>query len=156
MQRYGPPPSYPNVVIPGLNAPIPQGCAFGYHPGGWGKPPVDEVGRPIYGDVFGNGGNMAGVPPPPPPTGALAEPEEAIISGLGKGGLWGELESEDEEEEDEEGSDEEEEEEGGEGGDAEAAGGASTGDGITIPGDAIQPIEKVNVDLSGLVTPASG
>ncbi|VDL57734.1 unnamed protein product [Hymenolepis diminuta] len=156
MQRYGPPPSYPNVVIPGLNAPIPQGCAFGYHPGGWGKPPVDEVGRPIYGDVFGNGGNMAGVPPPPPPTGALAEPEEAIISGLGKGGLWGELESEDEEEEDEEGSDEEEVEEGGEGGDAEAAGGASTGDGITIPGDAIQPIEKVNVDLSGLVTPASG
>lgn len=21
--------------------------------GGWGKPPVDEFGRPIYGDVFG-------------------------------------------------------------------------------------------------------
>ena len=21
--------------------------------GGWGKPPVDEVGRPLYGDVFG-------------------------------------------------------------------------------------------------------
>ncbi|VDN97148.1 unnamed protein product [Rodentolepis nana] len=155
MQRYGPPPSYPNVVIPGLNAPIPQGCAFGYHPGGWGKPPVDEVGRPIYGDVFGNGGNMAGVPPPPPPTGTLAEPEEAIISGLGKGGLWGELESEDEEDEDE-GSDEEEEELGGEGVDTEATGEAPTGDDITIAGDAIQPIEKVNVDLSGLVTPASG
>jgi hypothetical protein len=36
-----------------LNAPIPPGAAFGYHPGGWGKPPVDEFGRPIYGDVFG-------------------------------------------------------------------------------------------------------
>ena len=21
--------------------------------GGWGKPPVDEMGRPLYGDVFG-------------------------------------------------------------------------------------------------------
>ena len=21
--------------------------------GGWGKPPVDEAGRPVYGDVFG-------------------------------------------------------------------------------------------------------
>lgn len=53
MQRYGPPPSYPNIKIPGLNAPIPEGCCFGYHAGGWGKPPVDEYGRPLYGDVFG-------------------------------------------------------------------------------------------------------
>jgi splicing factor 3B subunit 2 len=53
MQRYGPPPSYPNLKIPGLNAPIPDGCSFGYHAGGWGKPPVDETGRPLYGDVFG-------------------------------------------------------------------------------------------------------
>ncbi|XP_055345832.1 splicing factor 3B subunit 2-like [Paramacrobiotus metropolitanus] len=53
MQRYGPPPSYPNLKIPGLNAPIPEGCTFGYHAGGWGKPPVDETGRPLYGDVFG-------------------------------------------------------------------------------------------------------
>lgn len=43
-QRYGPPPSYPHLKIPGLNAPIPLGASFGYHPGGWGKPPVDEVG----------------------------------------------------------------------------------------------------------------
>ncbi|GAU50745.1 hypothetical protein TSUD_86240 [Trifolium subterraneum] len=42
MQRYGPPPSYPHLKIPGLNAPIPPGASFGYHPGGWGKPPVDE------------------------------------------------------------------------------------------------------------------
>merc|ERR1719350_839350 len=53
MQRYGPPPSFPNLKIPGLNNPIPPGCSFGYHAGGWGKPPVDEYGRPLYGDVFG-------------------------------------------------------------------------------------------------------
>uniref|UniRef100_A0A915IHX4 PSP proline-rich domain-containing protein n=1 Tax=Romanomermis culicivorax TaxID=13658 RepID=A0A915IHX4_ROMCU len=53
MQRYGPPPSYPNLKVAGLNAPIPEGCSFGYHAGGWGKPPVDENGRPLYGDVFG-------------------------------------------------------------------------------------------------------
>lgn len=52
-QRYGPPPSYPNLKIPGLNAPIPDGTSFGYHAGGWGKPPVDENGKPLYGDVFG-------------------------------------------------------------------------------------------------------
>lgn len=52
-QRYGPPPSYPNLKIPGLNAPIPESCSFGYHAGGWGKPPVDESGKPLYGDVFG-------------------------------------------------------------------------------------------------------
>lgn len=51
--RYGPPPSYPNLKIPGLNAPIPESTAFGYHAGGWGKPPVDEKGKPLYGDVFG-------------------------------------------------------------------------------------------------------
>lgn len=62
MQRYGPPPSYPNLKIPGLNAPIPDGSSFGYHAGGWGKPPVDEFGRPLYGDVFGltgNGGDVS-------------------------------------------------------------------------------------------------
>lgn len=30
-----------------------QNCTFGYHAGGWGKPPVDEMGKPLYGDVFG-------------------------------------------------------------------------------------------------------
>ncbi|KAF2305142.1 hypothetical protein GH714_002036 [Hevea brasiliensis] len=39
-ERYGPPPSYPHLKIPGLNAPIPPGASFGYHPGGWGKPPL--------------------------------------------------------------------------------------------------------------------
>ena len=70
MQRFGPPPSYPTLRIPGLNAPIPEGYSFihyhlshcltlsiraqwGFHPGGWGKPPLDEYNRPLYGDVFG-------------------------------------------------------------------------------------------------------
>ena len=38
MQRYGLQPSYPYLKIPGLNAPIAEGCSFGYHAGGWGKP----------------------------------------------------------------------------------------------------------------------
>lgn len=49
MQRYGPPPSYPNLKIPGLNAPLPMGCSYGYHLNGWGKPPVDQLGRPLFG-----------------------------------------------------------------------------------------------------------
>lgn len=50
MQRYGPPPSYPILKVPGLNAPLPSvECQYGYHPGGWGKPPVDPYGRPLYG-----------------------------------------------------------------------------------------------------------
>lgn len=53
-QRFGPPPSYPALKIPGLNAPPPPGAMWGYHPGGYGKPPVDEHNRPLYGgDIFG-------------------------------------------------------------------------------------------------------
>lgn len=55
MQRFGPPPGYPALKIPGLNAPIPAGASFGLQPGGWGRPPVDPMGQPIYGDVFGEG-----------------------------------------------------------------------------------------------------
>jgi splicing factor 3B subunit 2 len=40
--------------ISGLNAPLPAGASYGYHVGGWGKPPVDAFGRPLYGgDPFG-------------------------------------------------------------------------------------------------------
>ncbi|PVU97159.1 hypothetical protein BB561_000718 [Smittium simulii] len=53
MQRFGPPPSYPDMLIPGLSSPIPPGAQWGYHPGGWGRPPVDSFGRPLYGDVLG-------------------------------------------------------------------------------------------------------
>lgn len=112
MQRYGPPPSYPNLKIPGLNAPIPEGCAFGYHAGGWGKPPVDETGRPLYGDVFG----IARTP------GADAMDEEVDR------GMWGEPESESSGDEDE---DEEEE-----GADGETDGKDGDGDvsGLVTPG----------------------
>ncbi|XP_041636150.1 splicing factor 3B subunit 2 isoform X2 [Cheilinus undulatus] len=95
MQRYGPPPSYPNLKIPGLNSPIPENCTFGYHAGGWGKPPVDEMGKPLYGDVFGT--NAADFQ-------AKVEEEEVDHT------PWGELEPSDEEsseEEEEEESDEE-------------------------------------------------
>lgn len=42
MQLYGPPPSYPYLKIPGLNAPISPRDSFGDTPGDWGKPPIDE------------------------------------------------------------------------------------------------------------------
>ncbi|XP_046848591.1 splicing factor 3B subunit 2-like [Xenia sp. Carnegie-2017] len=92
MQRYGPPPSYPNLKIPGLNAPIPEGASFGYHAGGWGKPPVDEHGRPLYGDVFGV-----------QQTDINIVDDEQVNSNL-----WGELESESEESEESEEESEEE------------------------------------------------
>ncbi|RWS29300.1 splicing factor 3B subunit 2-like protein [Leptotrombidium deliense] len=91
MQRYGPPPSYPNLKIPGLNAPIPDGCSFGYHAGGWGKPPVDEYGRPLYGDVFGVSHTHD----------HLNADEEVDRT------LWGEMESEEEEEDDDDDDEEE-------------------------------------------------
>jgi splicing factor 3B subunit 2 len=98
MQRYGPPPSYPNLKIPGLNAPIPAGASFGYHPGGYGKPPVDREGKPLYGDVFG----LVGA------SGESAGPIDRKH--------WGELEEEEyESEEEEESEGEEGEEEEGEG-----------------------------------------
>lgn len=53
MQRFGPPPAYPKLKIPGVNCPIPPGARYGFGPGEWGKPPVDDYGRPLYGDVFG-------------------------------------------------------------------------------------------------------
>jgi splicing factor 3B subunit 2 len=92
MQRYGPPPSYPHLKIPGLNAPIPPGASFGYRPGEWGKPPVDEFGRPLYGDVFG----------------VLQQDEPNYDDEpVDRTKHWGDLEEEEEEEEEEEVSDEE-------------------------------------------------
>ncbi|KAL4237418.1 Splicing factor 3B subunit 2 [Mactra antiquata] len=93
MQRYGPPPSYPNLKIPGLNGPIPEGCSFGYHAGGWGKPPVDEGGKPLYGDVFGT---------------KSSDFETAVKEDDIDKAKWGELESESESEEESESESEEE------------------------------------------------
>src|SRR5271154_2325115 len=93
-QRFGPPPSYPSLKIPGLNAPPPPGGAWGFHPGGYGKPPVDEFNRPLYGgDIFGV--------LQPQVNSQAGEPIERT--------LWGELQAPEEESEEEE-SDEEEEE----------------------------------------------
>ncbi|KAL2473318.1 proline-rich spliceosome-associated (PSP) family protein [Forsythia ovata] len=94
MQRYGPPPSFPHLKIPGLNAPIPPGAKFGYGHGDWGKPPVDEYGRPLYGDVFGV---------------VQQEPPNYEEEPVDKTKHWGDLEEEEEEEEEEEGEEEEEE-----------------------------------------------
>ncbi|KAI2508333.1 hypothetical protein MHU86_6138 [Fragilaria crotonensis] len=117
MQRYGPPPSYPSLRIPGLTAPLPSAdCQYGYHVGGWGKPPVDNYGRPLYG------GN------PFDPPGASADgivPKEGLVTSDGKtltSQEWGALpmgeikavdddDEEEEEEEMEESSEEGEEEE---------------------------------------------
>lgn len=119
-QRFGPPPSYPTLKIPGLNVPPPPGGSWGYHPGGWGKPPVDELNRPLYGgDVFGLNSTTATAP-------SQARPGPADIS-LGVGDpvdrvLWGELqpreaesEGDDSDDEDDEEGDESDQEEDGEG-----------------------------------------
>eukprot|EP01105_Mastigella_eilhardi_P028816 TRINITY_DN978_c0_g1_i1.p1 TRINITY_DN978_c0_g1~~TRINITY_DN978_c0_g1_i1.p1 ORF type:complete len:619 (-),score=244.43 TRINITY_DN978_c0_g1_i1:76-1899(-) len=75
-QRYGPPPSYPTLRIPGLTCPIPEGAQWGNHPGGWGKPALDDVGRPLYGDVFGAGGRDQGEPVDRRHWGEIEEEEE--------------------------------------------------------------------------------
>jgi splicing factor 3B subunit 2 len=103
MQRYGPPPSYPNVKIPGLNAPLPNDqCQYGYHIGGWGKPPVDTFGRPLYGgnpfDAPGGGGDGNAA------HGALVTSDGKTVAKT----AWGALPSADFAEADEEESEEEE------------------------------------------------
>ena len=89
MHRYGPPPSYPNLRIPGLNAPSPYDCSFGFHAGGCGKPPVDEQGKTLYRDVFGTSDAST----------YHAFPVEEIDHTL-----LGEMDSESEEEEEEDGA----------------------------------------------------
>ena len=49
MQKIGPPPSYPNLKIPGLNAPLPKGAQWGTQINGWGQVPVDDTGKPLWG-----------------------------------------------------------------------------------------------------------
>ena len=113
-QRFGPPPSYPALKIPGLNAPPPPGGSWGFHPGGYGKPPVDEYNRPLYG------GDIFGVLQPQQNT-QLGEPVEKTP--------WGELQEPEEESEEEE-SDEEEED----GGAEEIGAGLQTPSGLETPG----------------------
>merc|ERR1712142_1290582 len=136
MQRYGPPSSYPNLKIPGLNAAIPDGASFGYHAGGWGKPPVDEMGKPLYGDVFGT-------------------QTEDLVGAKDDDDIdrtpWGELESESESEDesDEEEEEEEEDESGivtpGDAGLVTPSGMSSVGGGIETP-DMIELRKKKEIE----------
>lgn len=98
---------HPAPLPPGLNAPIPDNCSFGYHAGGWGKPPVDESGKPLYGDVFGTLDSSFN---------AAVVQEEIDTT------LWGEMESESEEEESDDEEEEDDDEDEGEGDEAAKAG----------------------------------
>jgi len=149
MQRYGPPPSYPNLKIPGLNAPIPDGCSFGYHAGGWGKPPVDEHGKPLYGDVFGTSDSRT----------YHAMPVEEVDHTL-----WGEMDSESEEEESSEEEEEEEEETEAEtssglqtpvvdAGLATPSGTTSVGAGLETPDNLELRKRRIEADMEGGETP---
>ncbi|KAJ5189789.1 hypothetical protein N7472_008803 [Penicillium cf. griseofulvum] len=87
-----------DALVPGLNAPPPPGASWGYHPGGYGKPPVDEHNRPLFGgDIFG-----------------VLQPQQHAQHGEPiEKDLWGELhepEESEEESEAEEDDDEQEEE----------------------------------------------
>ena len=111
-QRFGPPPSYPALKVPGLNAPPPPGGQWGFHPGGYGKPPVDEYNRPLYGgDIFGV--------LQPQNNQQMGEPVEKT--------LWGELRPEEDTEEEE--SEEEEDED-----DDDDEAGLETPSGLETPG----------------------
>ncbi|SCZ96418.1 BZ3500_MvSof-1268-A1-R1_Chr8-2g10180 [Microbotryum saponariae] len=136
MQRYGPPPSYPNLRIPGLNAPIPEGAAWGFHPGGWGKPPLDEFGRPLYGDIYG----------------VLDQNQQDQGVPVEKD-IWGELEpdEEDSEEEEDENEDEDEAEGEREGAQAAPADGLQTPSGLETPSGFASVTSTVP---GGLDTPA--
>ncbi|KAI9823342.1 MAG: hypothetical protein M1832_002566 [Thelocarpon impressellum] len=113
-QRFGPPPSYPALKIPGLNAPLPPGASWGYQPGGYGKPPTDEFNRPLWG------GDIYGVIQPQVNT-QLGEPVEKS--------LWGELQEPEEESEEEESEEEEES-----GDEEEVGAGLETPSGLETPG----------------------
>ena len=114
-QRFGPPPSYPALKIPGLNAPLPAGASWGYQPGGYGKPPTDEFNRPLWG------GDIYGVIQPQVNT-QQGEPVEKT--------LWGELQEPEEESEGSEEGDEDDDER-----DEESVGaGLQTPSGLETPG----------------------
>ncbi|KAI0161575.1 hypothetical protein GGR57DRAFT_362269 [Xylariaceae sp. FL1272] len=114
-QRFGPPPSYPSLRIPGLNAPIPPGAQWGFNPGCYGKPPVDDYNRPLFGgDIFGIMQPNQAAPP-------SGEPIER--------NLWGELQEPEEESEEEEEEEDEDEDE-----DEDVGAGLQTPSGLETPG----------------------
>ncbi|CAK7197743.1 hypothetical protein SEUCBS139899_000391 [Sporothrix eucalyptigena] len=144
-QRIGPPPSYPNIKIPGLNATLPAGASWGFAPGQWGKPPVDEYNRPLYGgDVFGIHG-ADGVGDGGQSLAIAGEPIERDI--------WGELQppGDDESEEEEAGDDEEEEEDEDDEDARDVPGGLETPSGYisTVPTDFPTGPPGVDANMAG-------
>lgn len=120
MQKIGPPPSYPSLKVPGLNVPPPPGASWGFHPGGYGKPPLDDDGKPMWGgDVFG--------------TSELSKENENKKEEPVDKAIWGELQplQEDEEEEEEDDEEDEDDEEENEDGQETPFGGTETPGGIT-------------------------
>jgi splicing factor 3B subunit 2 len=166
MQRYGPPPSYPSLHIAGLNAPLPDpSCQYGYHPNGWGKPPIDIYGRPLYG----------GNPFDPPGSGSLHNDDslltihngEFITSNgktISKSAFWGALATgtvqqtgdDDDDEDNNEASDEEDMEESSVEEEGEAKFDHTDGIESTVPLPTI-PTNTGPIDLrkSGIDTPMS-
>jgi splicing factor 3B subunit 2 len=129
MQRFGPPTSYPALRVAGVNAPPPPGSSWGFGPGQFGKPPVDDNNKPLYGgDIFG-----------------LTQAKQADMVGnaIDKS-LWGELQPPEEESEEEEDEDEEEEQD--EDG-AISPSGTETGMHTALPSD-IGGMESVAGDFS--------
>ena len=68
--------------VAGLNAPIPEGASFGYHPGGWGKPPVDRIRKALVREMS---------------SGPNKRLQKESFRPEDTGGHWGELPDEDEE-----------------------------------------------------------
>lgn len=106
-QRWGPPPSLNGIKLPGVNAPIPPGANWGMSLGQWGRPPVDESNRPLFG------GDLFGLSQQP------AEEQDEWAEHVDKS-LWGELvpqqiEDDGEEVEDDDDDDEDDEKDGYEG-----------------------------------------
>ena len=131
-QRVGPPPSYPLMKIPGLNAPIPPGAAWGFQPGQWGKPPLDEYNRPLYGgDIFGilGANGQPGAPQTQVAQVAVITPQSEPIERT----PWGELQPPGEESEEEESEEDEDEDEDDDDGDV-PPGGTDTVSGLETPG----------------------
>jgi len=136
-QRLGPPHSYPHLRIPGVTAPIPPGASWGFQPGQWGKPPVDEVtNRPLWGgDPFG--------------VGILQETHTSSFPGEPvERSLWGTLradgESEDEESDEEE--EEEEEEQGEEGPENDSGGPTAAIEETALPTEIeIEPVGELTL-----------
>lgn len=92
MQRYG---SCLSLVVPGVNAHIPEGAALGFQPGGWGKPPTLEQLK-----IWGVTPRFEEV--------VLGEDDVEGLEGGGELAYWGALQTIDSDEE--QGMEEEEEE----------------------------------------------